>query len=348
MRILIFTQKVDFDDPILGFFHRWIEEFAKHFEKVFVVCLQKGKFNLPENVEVYSLGKEDGASRLKYIFRFFNICFFQSLNYDAVFVHMNPVYFLLGGLWWKISGTKTALWYVHRSVDCKLRVAEFFADKIFTVSVGTFKLKSSKVQAFGHGMPLEVFRRPDNYKRKNDKFRIVSVSRISPIKNLDILIESTRLLNTKIPNLEVVIVGAPAVRGDAQYLDSLKKMVKEKHLDGVVKFTGNVSNNDIKNYYWESDIAVNLSPDGGVDKAVLESMASGTLVLASNRSFKEYFGDFQNELLFKERDAEDLAQKIVDISVSQNKEEIRDFLLKQVEKKSSLQSLISKISQEMK
>ncbi|MCH8889170.1 hypothetical protein IID26_01965, partial [Patescibacteria group bacterium] len=71
MKLLLVTQKVDIDDPILGFFHRWIEEFAKQCEKVTVITLFEGKHNLPENVKVLSLGKESGAPRLKYVSRFF-------------------------------------------------------------------------------------------------------------------------------------------------------------------------------------------------------------------------------------------------------------------------------------
>src|SRR3989338_44123 len=64
MRILIVTQAVDSADSDLGFFHRWIEEFAKRFERVIVICLKEGQHRLPENVSVYSLGKESGkASR---------------------------------------------------------------------------------------------------------------------------------------------------------------------------------------------------------------------------------------------------------------------------------------------
>lgn len=59
MRLLIVTQKVDKNDPILGFFHRWIEEFSKHCEKLTVICLQAGEFKLPANVTVLSLGKEN-------------------------------------------------------------------------------------------------------------------------------------------------------------------------------------------------------------------------------------------------------------------------------------------------
>ncbi len=40
-RILIVTQTVDTQDPVLGFFVRWIEEFAKHAEELTVICLEK-------------------------------------------------------------------------------------------------------------------------------------------------------------------------------------------------------------------------------------------------------------------------------------------------------------------
>ena len=69
MRLLIVSQKVDIEDPILGFFHGWLLEFAKQCEEVTVIGLEVGKYALPKNVKVYSLGKEAGQSRLKYLFR---------------------------------------------------------------------------------------------------------------------------------------------------------------------------------------------------------------------------------------------------------------------------------------
>ncbi|MCA9353483.1 hypothetical protein KC842_01250, partial [Candidatus Nomurabacteria bacterium] len=101
-KILIITQIVDKNDPILGFFHSWILEFAKNFESVIVVCLKKGEYNLPSNVEVLSLGKEEGVSRIKYLTRFYKYIFSKKNNYDSVFVHMNPIYVILGGVFWKM------------------------------------------------------------------------------------------------------------------------------------------------------------------------------------------------------------------------------------------------------
>ena len=52
MNILIITQKVDRKDQLLGFFIDWLAVFAEKFEKVTVLCLEKGEFNLAENVKV--------------------------------------------------------------------------------------------------------------------------------------------------------------------------------------------------------------------------------------------------------------------------------------------------------
>ena len=102
MRLLIITQKVNKNDPILGFFHRWIEEFAKRFEKLTVICLEKGEYSLPENVRVLSLGKEEGRSKAEYLSRFYRYIWEERNNYDAVFVHMNQEYVLLGWKFWKL------------------------------------------------------------------------------------------------------------------------------------------------------------------------------------------------------------------------------------------------------
>src|SRR3989344_92970 len=112
-KILIVTQKVDKNDPILGFFHRWLEEFAKYFEKVTVICLEKGKCDLPQNVKVLSLGKENGRSKFKYLKNFYHFIWQERENYEVVFVHMNEEYVLLAGLPWRLLGKRISMWRNH-------------------------------------------------------------------------------------------------------------------------------------------------------------------------------------------------------------------------------------------
>ena len=157
MKLLICTQKVDKNDSVLGFFHRWIEEFAKHCEMVTVICLEKGEYSLPNNVKVLSLGKEHGVSRLKYLFCFYTYIWKYRKEYDKVFVHMNPEYVVLGGLFWRLLKKKIALWYMHKSVNLKLRIAERLVHNIFTGTKESFRLKTNKLHITGHGIDTAAF-----------------------------------------------------------------------------------------------------------------------------------------------------------------------------------------------
>jgi hypothetical protein len=103
MKLLIYTQKIDKDDTVLGFFHDWVLKLSVFFENITVVCLEKGNFEFPEKVKVVSLGKERGGTRLKYIINFYKLLIGLQGTYDSVFIHMNQEYVLLGGLYWKLQ-----------------------------------------------------------------------------------------------------------------------------------------------------------------------------------------------------------------------------------------------------
>ena len=157
MKLLIITQKVNREDSVLGFFHSWIREFATHFEKVTVICLEKGTYDLPQNVAVLSLGKEGQRSKVKgqriisrmeYSFRFLRYILGKRKEYDVVFVHMNPEYVVLGGLLWRALGKRIGLWYVHRQTNLKLTIAGRLAQVIFSTTPEAFRLKSNKVHFF--------------------------------------------------------------------------------------------------------------------------------------------------------------------------------------------------------
>src|SRR3989344_5512494 len=133
-RLLIVTQAVDKDDPVLGFFIQWIIELAIHFESIHVICLKEGLHTLPPHVHVHSLGKETGRSRIKYLMRFFNYIYRLRKQYDSVLVHMNPEYVVLGGLFWRQWKKTIVLWFVHRRVSLRLLIAYYLADIVCTAA----------------------------------------------------------------------------------------------------------------------------------------------------------------------------------------------------------------------
>ncbi len=311
MKLLILTQKVDMNDDILGFFHGWLLEFAKNVEQLTVICLQKGEYDLPENVKVLSLGKEKGVGRIKYILNFYKYIFNERKNYDTVFVHMNPEYVILGGLIWKILNKKIGLWYVHKQVGMYLRITEKLVDIIFTATKESFSLASKKLHIVGHGIDTNKF--VCKKKKQQNLFVVSHIGRITKIKNIDILIEAVNLLKNKIQNIRVELVGATITQKDKLYKQDLVSKIKGYGLSEIIFFVGTVPNREIPAFYRKADLTVNLTPTGGMDKVVLESAASGTPVISTNETFKEFFGDNTEQLLLKYDDPVNLAIKIEQI-----------------------------------
>jgi len=312
MRLLILTQKVDMDDDLLGFFHDWLVEFAKRYEKITVVCLQKGKYDLPGNIKVLSLGKENGRSRLKYVKNFYRYIFALRHDYDAVFIHMNVEYMLLGGLFWRRWKKPIGFWYVHRKTNWKLILAEKLANKIFTSAQKSFQLASKKIIFAGHGIDIKKFKIQKSKFKIDGRFKIIYVGRISPIKNQALLIQAANILvnQENFKHLEIVFIGAPLMPGDGEYLAKLKNLADDYNLRDQIQYAGSVPNRLMPPYYQVADLALNLCPTGGVDKSVLEAMACSLPVLALNKSFEAIFGQFADNLMLKSDQPEELAKKI--------------------------------------
>jgi glycosyltransferase involved in cell wall biosynthesis len=308
MRLLIITQKVDQDDPVLGFFHRWIEEFSKNVEQISVICLYEGKHKFPSNVRVYSLGKEFRVSRLMYIIRFYKILWRLRGSYDAVFVHMNPIYVILCGVLWRGFGKKVALWYTHKHVDSNLRIAEALVHIIFTASQKSFRLKSDKIVVVGHGIDTEEF--APRKKEHTDIFQIVSVGRISPIKDYETLIRAIDVLVRGKIHVRMIIMGDVVLESDRAYLFRLNSLIEEKHLGDVITLLGSVPHKQLPDKFAQADLLVSASGTGSIDKAILEAMACGIPAVTSNEAFGEVFGVDAVALMFPSRDTSLLVQRI--------------------------------------
>ena len=337
MKLLIITQKVDENDQLLGFFIEWLKRFANKFDRLVVLCLEKGKYDLPSNVEVISLGKDSGAGKLKILSTFCFLLSARRKDYDAVFVHMNPIWMAVGGLCWRIMKKKQFLWYTSKGITLKLKVAEKFADKIFTASSESFRLPSKKIIVTGHGIDTELFKPNSKFKIQNSKLKILSVGRIAPVKNYDTLINAAKILKDEGVDFSVTMVGETALDNDIHYLESLKFKVKSLKLEERFNFVGKVNHNDLPKYYQSHDIFVHLSKTGRLDKTILEAMACGMNVLSSNDSSKAFL---REEMIFQEDDSEELANKIKNLRNADYGQELRDYVLKN----HNLDNLISKIS----
>jgi glycosyltransferase involved in cell wall biosynthesis len=355
VRLLITTQKIDAKDPVLGFFCRWVEEFAKHFEQITVVCLEKGEYSLSGNAAVYSLGKEKYKiqntkykifDRLIYIFRFKKMFWNMREEYDAVFVHMNPEYMLIGGLIWKILGKRAALWYNHPAWNWRVSIASKLADKVFYTSPQASTARLAKSVQMPAGIDTKQFRNLHEVGlhaniRKSD-FTILSLGRISKYKRIHTMLDALEMLQERGIKFSAHFYGNKIAEESEYYQNMCGKMRKLEDA-GVLTYALGIAHDKLPELYNNCDVFINASQAGNLDKTILEAMACETAVLTCNPALKDALPP---DCYFREDDAEDLAQKLTALLAmsSAEREDIGRKLRQYVVETHQLQELAKKLA----
>lgn len=285
MKLLIITQSVDKNSPVLGFFHRWVEEFAKHAESLVVICLSVGEFDLPKNVRVMSLGKEEGLSRLEYVKRFYKYIWRERRNYDSVFVHMNQEYVLLAGVFWKLMSKKVSLWRNHLKGSWLTNVAVILSDKVFFTSPSSYTARFKKAQKMPVGIDTNFFKPDPNVHREPKS--ILFLGRIAPVKRV---LEFVNWFDTLDDEFTATVAGDPLPK-DVDYLNLVKSQASKR-----IKFIGAVTQTEALKLYQSHEIYVNKTPAGSFDKTIFEAASCGMKVLVDNEDLKFLEGKAGGEL----------------------------------------------------
>lgn len=342
MRLLFITQTLDERDPVLGFVHEWVYEFAKHVDTLTIVALNVGDYRMPTNVRVVSLGKERGKGKASYLLTLIREVIFNSGSYDSVFVHMNPIYLVLFGLWWKIARKTTVLWYTHKLVDLKLRVATFLANHIASASSESFRIKTKKLNIVGHGIPVDRIESSNH--EVHTPYKLISVGRITESKQCEVLVHALNQVHLRGHAVELTYVGAGATQNDSSYKKWLENEVIKLGLDSSIHFAGGLPYNAVSAALSNADCFVSASNTGGLDKAVLEAMAAEIPVVTSNSGLVSTLATHP-ELMFENRNVEECASKILStIALSKvEREALGQNLRSIVTTHHSLEGLIPKL-----
>lgn len=339
---------MDMDDPVLGFFHEWAKRIAGD-DNLIVICLQKGRVDLPKNIRVFSLGKENGENNIKYIIRFYYFIFRFINKYDTVFVHMNQEYVLLGGVFWRIFGKRVMMWRNHPSGGFLTKIAILFSNRVFCTSKTSFTARFKKTRIMPVGVNTEKdFVLTDSLDRPQNT--ILSLGRISPVKNIHTILESFAKIRKEFPDAKLTIAGDPIPREiDLKYRESLSSLETGLGLSGEVLWTGAVSPKDAKKYYISNDVFINATDPGSFDKTIIEAEFYGAITLVCQDIWSgTKYENLAKLLYFKHGDVDDLSTKIKNIlSLDQEqKNKIRYNLNKFVVECHSLDALISAIIEE--
>lgn len=347
MRLLICTQTVDRPDPTLGFFHRWIEALAPYAKSVEVVCLNEGVHALPHNVRVYSLGKERASGsrlwkRIRYIVRWYAYLWRLRGSYDAVLVHMNQEYVLLGGLWWLLTRTPVYMWRNHYEGSLLTRLAVRMCTKVFCTSRFSYTARFGKTLRMPIGVDVESLHEKEPIERTHTS--VLFLARLDPSKHPELLLEALGALAQRNVPFTATFVGGPS---DTQstYPDTLRAHTERLGIADRVVFAGAVPNTETYRFYRSHDVFVNCSKSGMFDKTMFKAAAAGCLVLAASRDFIDLAGEAYG---FAQGDATELADKLAALlSLLEEERAARSAALRAIAASQALPSLAKRLADEM-
>ena len=165
----------------------------------------------------------------------------------------------------------------------------------------------------GVGVSLERFYPAPSLEAKNalraekgfspDDFILIYTAEFIPRKNHKLLFDILPGLKQKIPPLRVVLCGK------GELLEQYKSLAAEKQMDYVV-FTGYTR--DVADFCRLSDVLVMPSVQEGLPLAMIEAIATGLPVVASDiRGHRDVIEDCVNGFLFGTGDAAGFAKAIL-------------------------------------
>ena len=133
------------------------------------------------------------------------------------------------------------------------------ADKVLTAYLGTAD----------YGIGIE---------NSNEVFRIVSCSRIEPVKRINRIIEALQQLENKGIQIEWIHIG------DGSQFNKVKKIANDRLRKTRYIFTGNMKNKDIMKFYHETpiDLFINVSSSEGLPVSIMEVISFGIPVIATD------------------------------------------------------------------
>lgn len=185
--------------------------------------------------------------------------------------------------------------------DLALRVDSSREIKVITNGVATHEFKPKSIE---------------EKKTESDKFKILCGTRLTPRKGFRFLVKAISELKKKNHNnLILQIIG----EGDEQ--EELEMLVKELGLENEIEFTGVLDRDKIKKYFSSARIFVSTSLNEGMSNAMLEALASGLPIIATNTGgTAEMVIDGLNGFVIKMKDTEDTADKIEKIILHEEME----------------------------
>jgi glycosyltransferase involved in cell wall biosynthesis len=173
-----------------------------------------------------------------------------------------------------------------------------------------------------------------------DKICIGILGELVSLKGHETFLKAASLALKQDQNLRFFIIGS----GDVRYKRKLENYVLKNSLEKYVFFLEHVDN--VQEIFSSLDIVVNASNLEGFSRIIIEAMACGVSVIASNVGGNpEAVKDGQTGLLFEKNSAQDLAKAILDLTDEKQRKRLSDNASEYVQKHFTIEDQIRKVQQ---
>jgi len=271
----------------MGGMEKLLVEFARHadrqrFQLQFISMTSRGK--LAHEIEkcgwpVTALEEPPGR-RPGLVFRLARL--FGSERYDLVHAHNTKalIFSAPAARFARVSGIiQTRHGQPYQATwrrKLMFRVASIMTDKVVCVSEDSKRLTAQNGVAPGklctlwNGVDIGHFR----YSGPQAKGPVVTVARLSPEKDIENLVRAAGLIAANHPDFRLVIAG------NGPCLPSLKELTSDLGMTKTIDFLGEVK--DVRSLLEKASVFVLPSLTEGVSLTLLEAMAAGLPVVATN------------------------------------------------------------------
>lgn len=258
---------------------------------------------------------------------FFFFQFVRKNNIDYLLLHQHSIYF--AALLIRILGLSKKMIYVeHTPHEILRKVDHFFIPKMFEISDHVVFLNESilkyyeseqpkwayKMHIIPNGINHEIYQL--NYKSyKREGFRIGMISRMTIQKDFETLIRAYKKLCKNGSPIHLLI------GGDGPEKNDIMQCIEDEDMQMKVEYLGLLNQKEAIKFYQSLDIFILSTKSEGMPMVILEAMACGIPVIASNVNGCNFIiQDNINGLLFERGNIEELGSKIL---MLQNDENLR-------------------------
>lgn len=189
-----------------------------------------------------------------------------------------------------------------KAVDRVVVNSEYMRNSV----VSYYGAKRSKIVVIPNGVDLKRFSGEADRLALSGEPAILYVGDISRRKGVDVLIKAAAKLQSALPNMKLHLVGS------GRYLSDFQRLALEEGIGKRVFFHGWVPDSIIPRYFKSADMCVFPSRYEPFGIVVLEAMASGVPIVASNAGgIREIICHGENGFLFEIDDSAALSNTIL-------------------------------------